>query len=379
MKDIISGFIKWIIINFLSKKLKSSTGEIKGTVLVSFIIHPFFHRTNSHPNEHELDGIVESFLSLGYNVVVVDYRRKKIKGNYDVIFGFGDAYDFACFENPQSTKILYSTGSPSIYQNERTTLSLKRALENHPDHRLLIDCLRYTESNYSSQLVISDSIIAIGNKYIKSLFEPYNNSVYLLPAIFNFRNISVNYSARLVERSFLWFGGKGSVHKGLDLCIDYFTKNTKVKLYIAGPLDKEIEAFQTANSFTDNIQYLGSLDINSEEFSQVIKKASFVLLPSCSEGTATSVLTCAASGSLIPVVSKECGINVNYPQFELGNIYSAEAFSDSLDKILSTSDEVLLEMMIQLETLKESNPIDSYKDTLLLTLDKILQERNDLL
>lgn len=58
---------------------------------------------------------------------------------------------------------------------------------------------------------------------------------------------------------------------------------------------------------TKNIHAVGFIDITSPEFLEITKKCSYVLAPSCSEGQSGSVLT-AMSAGLIPLISKECGL-----------------------------------------------------------------------
>ena len=51
---------------------------------------------------------------------------------------------------------------------------------------------------------------------------------------------------------------------------------------------------------------IGFVDIEGEKFIEVAEKCSYMIMPSCSEAIAGSVLT-AMSAGLIPIVSRECG------------------------------------------------------------------------
>jgi ABC-type antimicrobial peptide transport system ATPase subunit len=58
-----------------------------------------------------------------------------------------------------------------------------------------------------------------------------------------------------------------------------------------------------------NIFVYDYITVDDSKFIDLINKCTFVVLPSCSEGISTSVLTCMLHG-LIPVVTQESGIDV---------------------------------------------------------------------
>ncbi len=59
---------------------------------------------------------------------------------------------------------------------------------------------------------------------------------------------------------------------------------------------------------TTNIVPVGFLDITSDGFREIVQECAYVVLPSCSEANAGSVLTGMSAG-LIPLVSRECGFD----------------------------------------------------------------------
>lgn len=54
---------------------------------------------------------------------------------------------------------------------------------------------------------------------------------------------------------------------------------------------------------------MGFVPVTSNLFIKLMNLCSFVILPSCSEGMATGVLTCMNHG-LIPIVTRESGIDI---------------------------------------------------------------------
>lgn len=340
MLKFIKAIIKYVVINFYSVSLNSSSSK---KALLSYIVHPYLKNNKLHPNAIEVRLIVESLIANGYSVKIVDYRRKRIHGQYDLCFGFGDAYENVLQNKLAKKNILYSTGSPFPFQNKQTLLSLKRFLDSRfcVDVSNLNSSIRLTESFWPLQLVASDAIITIGNHFIKSLFDEYNKKVYTLPAVFYESNrkfdLIKDRTIKVAKRKFLWFGGKGSIHKGLDLCIDAF-KTVNAELYIAGDLSSEISIFDKEINESNNIHYLGFINVDSDRFYSLMKDCCYVILPSCSEGTATSILTVSGLCGLIPIISKECGINMDDNVIEIKSL-KLEEVKNSINKAISMTDE----------------------------------------
>ena len=110
-----------------------------------------------------------------------------------------------------------------------------------------------------------------------------------------------------IRKNFLWLGGGGMVHKGLDLVLETFAKMPDYQLTICGSVDHEPdfeEAYHRELYKTPNINNAGWVDITSNKFLEIIRKNVGFIYPSCSEGQAGSVITCLHAG-LIPVISYE--------------------------------------------------------------------------
>jgi hypothetical protein len=54
----------------------------------------------------------------------------------------------------------------------------------------------------------------------------------------------------------------------------------------------------------------GFLAIQSPEFRKALETSAFVICPSCSEGCNSSVLNICGNGGNIPVLTRECGIDL---------------------------------------------------------------------
>ena len=110
----------------------------------------------------------------------------------------------------------------------------------------------------------------------------------------------------ITKKHYLWLGSYGAVHKGLDLLLDVFENREDIVLHIAG-LSEEDENLLKPKKRPNIINH-GYLNIKTESFLEVVKKCSFNILPSCSEGLSTAITTGMLHG-LIPVVMKNTGFN----------------------------------------------------------------------
>lgn len=343
MMRVISCLFKDFFIRFA--KVKRNRNKHK-KALLSFIVHPYFKKENkvNHPNILELNYIVNTLDKLGYAVDVVDYRRKKINGRYDLVIGFGDCYEYALEKKISKKYILYSTGSPLFYQNQQTIEALYRFKLNNPKVKVSKPekYIRLVENIWVKQLISSDAIITIGNEFTESLFRKFHANVYSIPATY-FESTSYKQKnpKELEKQSILWFGGKGSIHKGLDLCIAAVIR-TNIKLYIAGSLDDEISIYQHyLDKYPNNIEYIGLLKINTDRFNEFVSKIPFVVLPSCSEGMATSILTLVCNYGTIPIVTKQCGINITNDAIEIESL-TIQAVKNALKKAMALGEEDII-------------------------------------
>lgn len=367
--------IKLFFINFFSVKKKEKTNKHFGQkALLSFIVHPYLRASKSHPNEIELFSIVDILTEMGYQVTIVDYRRKKIFGKYDLVIGFGDCYEYALKNNIGDKYILYSTGSPAFIQNENALEAFHRFKESNASVLMgpATKYIRITESVWPRQLVDSDAIITIGNNYIKSLFSKFHSDVHCIPSTcFELGDIAIN--DEIEKNSFIWFGGKGCIHKGLDLCIDAVI-GTNLKLYIAGPLDDEIAIFKDKlASYPNNVEYLGSLLIESDFFKSFANKIPFAILPSCSEGMATSIVTLAYNFGTIPLVTKECGLDFTPELIEIKSLSSSAVNEAITEALMLTPKEIFERRCTIRNSFRKNHSNAVFKSDFMKVLSKTLK------
>ena len=94
--------------------------------------------------------------------------------------------------------------------------------------------------------------------------------------------------------------------------VDIFLDIPHLNLEIYGPTSDSLflKYYSEKIKNSPNIMYNGFIDVGSKEFEDVCNRNSFQIFLSCSEGMATSVLTCMRYG-IVPIITYESSINVD--------------------------------------------------------------------
>jgi len=124
---------------------------------------------------------------------------------------------------------------------------------------------------------------------------------------------------------------------------------------------------------TPNIHPIGFIDISGQQFRTIADRCSFALLPSCSEGTAGSMLT-AMSAGVIPIVSRECG-------FEEGEVHYLR--ESTIEEIGRTADEyarkslswIVEESTRVVATTRERYGVRQYTKSVRAALSAVMENR----
>jgi hypothetical protein len=307
-----------IVIRILVNKLKTPITIYHGTdkVLICYITRPFKkYITRSHTNEQEVMTIAKTFNKLGYGVDVIDYNAgSKINySKYKIIFGFGDAYKRSfCDSRFVGKRILHLTGANPNFSN---FAEAKRAKYFFERHQKFIITRRRVYWDWIYSLVNSDAVFVLGNEWTLSTYKNMHPKLFLLPVpcvALNLPSIKEkNYNEG--RKNFCWFAGSGALHKGLDLVLDAIeTLGDDFHLDVCGPISNEtdfIAHYEECLFDNPKITYHGFVDVDSEKMISIILNNNFVIMPSCSEGGGSSVITCM-SGGLIPIVTPEASVNI---------------------------------------------------------------------
>ncbi|MFW8602422.1 glycosyltransferase [Desulfobacterota bacterium M19] len=345
-------------------------------VLLSYTVTPFLSNKNRHTNSQESKIIAQIFDELGFNVDVIHYtNQKKINyKRYSLLFGFGEPFENS-FGKTSLKRIYYATGAHICHQNNAET---RRIEDVNTKYGTNILPKRLVPWNWSMSTSLSDAIIVIGNNWTRSTYTKYTNTpVYSLNAT-ALTNKSTTCLKRDIGRTktcFLWFGSSGLVHKGLDLCLEYFNANSNLTLHICGPMEDDFKAVFEKILSKDNIIYHGFVDVKSKKFIDIVSQCSFSILPSCSEGQATALLTTMGAG-IIPIATKFCGIDIDTMGYSLSEL-SVSAIDRSVAKILSLDNDTILKLSQKNQNhIRSLHTIMSFKKTLKNRISRLLNDKN---
>lgn len=256
----------------------------------------------------EILSIVKVLTDLDYAIDIVncnDLHALPIIASkkYDLIFGFGEVFYQLTQKHPNAMSIIYMTEHHPDFADREEKKRIAYFYERHKQKARIVRSGNYYKSHYFNKLYTH--VITM------SEVEPFKNSYRNPYSIFPTGVVNSDFKFEGKDhstgrRNFLWLGSFGAVHKGLDILLDVFENRDDIVLHIAG-LSEEDEKLLNPKKRKNIINH-GYIDIKSDNFLEVVKTCSFIILPSCSEGFSTAITTGMLHG-LIPIVMKDTGFN----------------------------------------------------------------------
>ena len=291
-------------------------GELHRRALLVYLVPPFMsaRRGRTERGQHQnwwrnlaLGRILDS---MGFAVDVVHWTDKRFRPElqYDLMMGTGTAAIRLAAEMLSHTKKLFiATGSEAGFNNRQelqryADMKARRGVRLKP---------RRIAPVYSDSLNLFDAIACVGNEHTANTFRPFN------PRVFTYNNHreDVEYvpdrDYELARRHFLYLASGGQIHRGLDLLLEAFAEIPDLHLHICAPLHQEKDfrrAYRHELCELPNVHTKGFIRIPGHRFASLCRCCSGIILPSCAEGQPGSVVA-GMHGGLIPVVSRECGID----------------------------------------------------------------------
>ena len=292
-------------------------GISKGNVLLAYILEPFLSRgskpiSTSHTHHGESVLIADTWLQQGYSVDVIDYRNHEFvpRKRYDFFVSARTHLEtIAARLNPDCVTIAHLDTSHYAFNNEAT---YRRLLETQKRRGVsLPGSTRLIEHNMA--LESADYGVVLGNEKTVDSYRYAGKPLFALsaPTVTDLPwNDEKDFDA--CRNHFLWFGSGGLVHKGLDIVLEAFADMPEAHLTVCGPIESEsmfCNEYRMELYETKNIRLAGWVDVNGDEFRQIVRQCAAIVYPSCAEGQATSVLNCMRGG-LIPILTPEAGISI---------------------------------------------------------------------
>jgi glycosyl transferase family 1 len=286
--------------------------------LLIYVTQPFRTRTSRliHQNRWQVRELAQLLGRAGYNVDVVEWThaaRMRFRKRYDLIVdhrpSLGDVpRAYRDWMSPGRRRVAYLTTSNPAIANRA---ELQRLEGVYLRRGIRLKARRQMPLIRSDDIETFDAAWFMMNRRNLQTYSEFRlPPVTLLP--------NTGYS--LLERAlftprapsgFLFLGGYGQVHKGLDLLLEVFSKRPHLTLYVCGHFTREEDFCRVYNKelfHTPNIVPVGSVDVHGSTFATIASSCAYVVLPSCAEGQSGSVLAGMSAG-LIPLVSLECGFD----------------------------------------------------------------------
>ena len=312
--------VKHRINQIFTKKLISlkPNGEIRGYVLLSYLISPFLLKegksiSNFHTNQWECFQIAKTFLNLGYGIDVINWDDQSFlpKRNYSFLIDIHNNLErITPLLKQNCIKILHITGAHWLFQNQSEYRRLLRLQQ-----RRGITLVPRRIAPPSLGIEYADCATILGNEFTINTFNYAHKPLYSIPiSTTTLYPYPKDKDYQTCRNRFLWFGSSGMVHKGLDLVLEAFAEMPDYHLTVCGPVQNEEDfekAYYQELYQTPNIHTVGWIDVESLKFLEITKNCVGLIYPSCSEGQAGSVVNCLHAG-LIPIISYESGVNAEF-------------------------------------------------------------------
>jgi hypothetical protein len=283
--------------------------------LLSYLVEPLLSSPDKRDrtmfsNRGIAQNIPRALNELGYIVDIINFDNKKfaVKTEYNLFIGhLGINFESIYKQlSSEAIKICFSTSPYWQFFNTRERERLEYLNRRRgiilPYDRYIYDSEEFANRN-------ADGILCLGSEFVKQTYSEFPLVVSLNNAAFPDNNY--NYNEKDFEegrKNFLFYGGSGNIHKGLDLLLDVFLE-TENHLYIYTAIDSLFKkAFYKELTDVPNIHLGGYVHLHDPQAYAVLNRCNFVLYPSCSEGQPGSVIECMHKG-LIPIVSRESNID----------------------------------------------------------------------
>lgn len=351
--------------------------EYEKNALLVYLLQPFLisDMIPGHTNQVEARIIAETLSEKGYNVDLINtrYVGEVDSSKYSLIIGEGKVFEKLCRSCSKDTRtVYYLTRACSYFSN---MAELKRIRDFEKRNHYMPRFERFTMDLLDIPLLTgTNAAICLGNEHTISTYQGIFKKIYPLN-VTGFSEYQLPcINKKRTAKNFLWYGGAGPIHKGLDLCIEAFRNLPDLNLYIVGELSSEFYDFYKEDiEHKENILYYGFLRKDSELFLEVCEECDFCIFPSCSEGQSTAVISTMFAG-IIPVCTKETGIDVE----RAGGFVIADIAVDALGRLirsLSALDPIELEVRQKkvYEYTAANHTAENYKRNLSRIMEDILQ------
>ena len=337
-----------------------------------------------HTSLFEIYEVGCCFDRLGYIVdVTTDDNTHVDLTKYDVIFDGRKMMAEAWRQNVPIKTIRFSPGAHPFFCFEATVQKNLRVRER--EGRWLTTSSRYLNESLLGYYVdnFADHVIVYGNQYVLDNYLKYDTRkerYSLLPAFyFNCHQPDIaNKDFEGTRHSMCWFGSLGLIHKGLDIAIDIALEHPEITLHICGATKREREFWNYYGPLIKdkpNIIDHGFINIESQEFVDIMAQCAFMINPSISEGGAAAILNVVANGGLIPICSKASGLDFPAEATGIVEDVTYEAFEQkTLEMMAMPAEELRKQSECIYSFIREHNTLEAFRENMYHIIESCVQE-----
>ena len=181
-----------------------------------------------------------------------------------------------------------------------------------------------------------------------------------------------------VRSHFLWIGGGGAIHKGLDLVVEAFAKMPHLTLHIVGNQSAEIRFMNWLSTILQhhsNIIHHGWLNINSNEFCNIANMCIGIVYASVAEGGPGSVAQAIHYG-LIPIVTKTSSVRSAHLGYEITTENTSEIINKLIDYVQTVHNLPESELRAMVENIisfaKRYHTREAYAESFMDVIHKLI-------
>lgn len=313
-------------------------GITHGNVLLSYTTLPFLNPNpdvlKGHTNRWECRYIAESFVRRGYAVDIIDIHNRSFIPKKPYAYCI-DAEEnlgrLAPLLHKDCVKIFYVNmqhwqANNTAEQTRLNDFEKRTGIKPEPE--------RTVRPNESAEK--ADVLLLLGNAVTERTYAHIKKPLYRLPISTAFTYPPPEQKdSEQARKSFVWLGGGGPIHKGVDLLIEAFSEMPEYTLHLCGKyMNESIELAYKNELRLPNIKSHGVMDLGSDAFAAIVENSVAVLSASCAEGQSGATVTGMHAG-LIPVISKETGIDTE----DFGITLETTAIQTIQDAVRSMANE----------------------------------------
>jgi hypothetical protein len=286
--------------------------------LLIYTVQPFRlsdgdRRFLNHQNLRQCKQIASVLGEFGYIVDVADVEDERFRPSekYDLIISHRVDLESVFWSHMAGALRIYLfTGMNHIVHNQNVA---KRYRDLRARRGCTLQPYR-VHGEHMPYVVGAHALVGFGNEVTMDTWrEAFGGPIYSFNN-YGFRSVRFAGDGKdfaTARRSFLFFGSQDQVGKGLDLLLEVFPRHPDLNLYVCGMYEQEqdfCQCYYRELYATPNVHPRGWVRVNGPMFEELTRNCAYVILPTCSEGSAGSVIQCMYAG-LIPIVTREAGID----------------------------------------------------------------------